>query len=515
MAGDDTQNTNTNTNTPNQDTYPTHHNHNQNQHHHHHHHYHGWPEDDNPFVAIRRFADEQISSVLQSVTGLPSSINPPSERWAIFDDRSRDNPNNASGSAQSSEDTSADQATTTTTTNTTAYWSDWDNPETVAAHHHHFYPRNYRSDADFFFNSFFDRFWLDADNDDDDFGASRRRLFQPFPHRPMLHNLISDASPAWPVPYLMFSPYSPLHLERRRDRARGERGVFSTLMSTLSLSSEEGDDNPTAEPESEPRWRDAFEDLLRLENGKPMLERADTSTQTGGRESGKDWLQGLVQRGSLGDRWKYVSGEAGPNQPSWSTITFDNSHVLPDDIPRKKAEVIDTEDLAQPAGGADALAEQDLYDRFLDDLQAREQAFAREIHQSPLLRLLLDDRRRFRELAPREGFDEFYGSQQQQQQQADQSTTDESGPSTGAPAQTPYVIATQTRTERVRLPDGAIQTKTIRKKRFSDGREETNENVDVVNPRLGEQQQQQQPPPQFSADAGGAEENKDGWFWKG
>ncbi|PYH78509.1 hypothetical protein BO82DRAFT_357230 [Aspergillus uvarum CBS 121591] len=500
MAGDDTQNTNT----PNQDTYPTPHNHNQ--HHHHHHHYHGWPEDDNPFVAIRRFADEQISSVLQSVTGLPSSINPSSERWAIFDDRQRDNPNNTSGSAQGPEDTSADQATTTTTP-TTAYWSDWDNSKTVAAHHHHFYPRNYRSDADFFFNSFFDRFWLDADNDDDEFGASRRLLFQPFPHRPMLHNLISDASPAWPVPYLMFSPYSPLHLERRRDRARGERGVFSSLMSTLSLSSE-GDDTPTAEPESEPLWRDAFEDLLRLENGKPMLERADTSTKTASRESGKDWLQGLVQRGSLGDRWKYVSGEAGNNQPSWSTITFDNSQVLPDDIPRKKAEVIDTEDLAQTAGGADALTEQDLYDRFLDNLQAREQAFAREIHESPLLRLLLDDRRRFRDLAPREGFDDFYGSQQQ----ADQTTPTSHDSGTGAPAQTPYVIATQTRTERVRLPDGAIQTKTIRKKRFSDGREETNENVDVVNPRQGVQGEQ---PPQLSADAGGAEENKDGWFWKG
>ncbi|RAH48455.1 uncharacterized protein BO95DRAFT_440249 [Aspergillus brunneoviolaceus CBS 621.78] len=470
MAGDDTQNNN-------QDTYPTHHNHNQ--HHHHHHHYHGWPEDDNPFVAIRRFADEQISSVLQSVTGLPSSINPPSERWAIFDDRPRDNPRNPS----SQED------------------SDWDHaPTAVAAHHHHFYPRNYRSDADFFFNSFFDRFWLDADtdNDDDELGTSRRLLFQPFPHRPMLHNLISDASPAWPVPYLMFSPYSPLHLERRRDRGENSRGVFSSLMSSLSLSEGDADAAAELEPESEPRWREAFEDLLRLENGKPMVEREDmTSTKTVTRESGTEWLQGLVKRGSLGDRWKYVSGGSGGGQPSWSTITFDNSQLLQDEkIPTKKAEVIDTEDLAQPAGGADALTEQDLYDRFLDDLQAREQAFAREIHESPLLRLLLDDRRRFRELAPREG---LFGRQQD-----DQSLTGNESET----AHKPYVIATQTRTERVRLPDGAIQTKTIRKKRFSDGREETNESVDVVNPRQGEQ------PPQLDGD-GGADQSKDGWFWKG
>ncbi|KAJ5495275.1 hypothetical protein N7539_000391 [Penicillium diatomitis] len=41
----------------------------------------------NPFVAFRRFADEQVSAVLQSITGLPSTFSPPqTDRWTIFTD---------------------------------------------------------------------------------------------------------------------------------------------------------------------------------------------------------------------------------------------------------------------------------------------------------------------------------------------------------------------------------------------------------------------------------------------
>ena len=43
--------------------------------------------ENNPFVAFRRFADEQVSSLLQSITGLPSAVSPPqSDRWTIFND---------------------------------------------------------------------------------------------------------------------------------------------------------------------------------------------------------------------------------------------------------------------------------------------------------------------------------------------------------------------------------------------------------------------------------------------
>ncbi|PYH42701.1 uncharacterized protein BP01DRAFT_375968 [Aspergillus saccharolyticus JOP 1030-1] len=467
--------------------------------HHHHHHYHGWPEDDNPFVAIRRFADEHISSVLQSVTGLPSSFTPPSERWSIIDDDVHYRQRAAQDGKDSNSTSSNNNLEDPTHTSQARNPSDG-SYNNSAHHHHHFHPRNYRSDPDFFSNSFFDRFWLD-----DHFPS---RVFQPF-HRPIFHNLVSDASPAWPVPYLMFSPYSPLHLERQAQyrHAHRDRGVFSSLMSTLSLASEEeGDSDPT-----EPRWREAFEDLLRLENGKPMLERDDKAVVA--RESGQDWLQGLVKRGSLGDRWKFVS--AGTDNQPWSTITFDSSD-LRDAL---KAQSTDAEGFAQSE--TDILTDQDLYDRFLDDLQAREREFAREVHESPVLRFLLDDRRRLSEWPLRIMRDEdgdFYPPQQRQAPGAESALpqTEDPAVSSETPSASlesttvnkPYVISTQTRTERIRLSDGSIQTKTVRTQRFSDGREETNESVDVVKPRPMVQGEQNQP-----SDESG--QNKDGWFWKG
>jgi len=47
------------------------------------------PKSDNPFIKFRQFADEQISSLLQGIIGLPSAFSgKPSEnqRWAIFDE---------------------------------------------------------------------------------------------------------------------------------------------------------------------------------------------------------------------------------------------------------------------------------------------------------------------------------------------------------------------------------------------------------------------------------------------
>lgn len=48
-----------------------------------------WHEEDNPFVAFRRYADEQISNMFQSFFGLPSLLSPPtSDRWMIYTDES-------------------------------------------------------------------------------------------------------------------------------------------------------------------------------------------------------------------------------------------------------------------------------------------------------------------------------------------------------------------------------------------------------------------------------------------
>ncbi|KAB8258731.1 hypothetical protein BDV32DRAFT_125453 [Aspergillus pseudonomiae] len=470
-----------------------------------------WPDDDNPFVAFRRFADEQISSMLQSVTGLPSMVTaPPPDHWSIFADdryykdahtRQRQSGDGKEGDHYAESETGASSKSTDNSPSR-SYWpgSDehWQSHRTRRQS-----PPHDPFDIDFFFDSFFDKFWFDD--------RVSSRFFHPY-NRPLFSGMINDESPTWPVTYLMFSPYSPLHLERQAQyRSSREHGVFSSLMSTLNLSTEH-------DP-AEPQWREAFEDLLRLENGKPMLDRdpADVSK----RESGKDWLQGLVKRGSLGDRFKYISGtESRP----WSTITFDNSKNTEDDRSLAEEKALSNSAKAEISwddAEPDSVTELDMYERFLADIEAREREFFKDTHESPLLRLLFEDRYRAADnraslkKANRIEDTESSLGQVPSETQKTVSKTDSQPATDASPAETdksvaeksPYVISTKTSTERIRLPDGSIQTKTVKTQRFADGREESNESVEVVNPS----QVSREP---TSPEGARSDEKPSGWFWK-
>jgi hypothetical protein len=59
-----------------------------------------------------------------------------------------------------------------------------------------------------------------------------------------------------------------------------------------------------------------------------------------------------------------------------------------------------------------------------------------------------------------------------------------------------------TRTERVRLPDGSVESKFVKTKRFADGREETDSSVEVSHPQTED----------YKSDESGR--SKNGWFWK-
>ncbi|KAL4788514.1 hypothetical protein BJX76DRAFT_117122 [Aspergillus varians] len=439
------------------------------------------PDDDNPFIAFRRFADEQISSMLQSIMGLPSSATPPrSDRWAVFDeqnyrDTQRLNYNN-DGKPRDDGDAPSNfenHGSSTKTNNipprsSRPQRSDSENP----------------FDIDMFFNSFFD-------------------FFYPH-HNSLFSHMISADSPAWPLNYLMLSPYSPLHLERQaRYRSHREEGVFSSLMSSMSFSSE-------YDPE-EPKWREAFEDLLRLENGRPMLDREPGAISKS--ETGKEWIQNLVKRGSLGNHWKFVSGS---EMHPWSSIKLDRSNdTRNDSLPLPETEKID---LTVDETNAKQITELDLYDRFLADIDAREREFFGDFHHSPLLRLLIEDRRRGRNgILPSE---RDYNDDTESWLELVSGGNKHSIPvSTEAPpppatvVETPadkpatesYVVSTQIKTDRIRLPDGSIQTKTVKSKRFADGREETNESTEIMNPRQYDQGTDQGATP---------DEKKNGWFWK-
>ncbi|KAB8076023.1 hypothetical protein BDV29DRAFT_96701 [Aspergillus leporis] len=474
---------------------------------------HLWPDDDNPFVAFRRFADEQISSMLHAVTGLPSMVTPPPpDHWAIFaDDRyykdshyiQRQNDDGKEEDYPSGSETGA-STESNNYTSSRPRWPELDDPWHRTRRQD---PPRGHSDIDFFFDSFFDKFWFDD--------RISSRFFHPY-NKPLFSGMVNDESSTWPVTYLMFSPYSPLHLERQAQyRSNRERGVFSSLMSTLNINAEH-------DP-AEPQWREAFEDLLRLENGKPMLDRGPADVRKS--ESGKDWLQGLIKRGSLGDRWKYISGADG--RP-WSTITFDNSKSKEDSrslVEHRNSSENEKAEISWHDTEPESTTELDMYDRFLADIEAREREFFREANESPLLRLLLEDRHNpadNKTSPPSEKGDRTQVSdgwldlESSKNKKTVSETEIQTATNTSAPVQTtksvaeqqPYVISTRTTTQRIRLSDGSIQTKTIKTERFADGREESNESVEVVNPPQVNRESSDPEGP-------GAHQNTSGWFWKG
>ena len=178
-------------------------------------------EEDNPFIAFRRYADEQMAGLLQSFIGLPAAFSSPSSssRWRPYDDeirqRARDN---WYASAQDDEGKSSRRMETA--------------GEGSA----------------------------DTQSDSGTSETSRKKFVggqtestptpeaRVCPYRPVGRQPRSVFRPAqfllpWPVNYMLYSAYSPYHLERgETTRAYGSR------------------------------WRDAFEELLDYEAGETDSE---------------------------------------------------------------------------------------------------------------------------------------------------------------------------------------------------------------------------------------------------
>ena len=429
-----------------------------------------WPDDDNPFVALRRFADENISSVLQSFMGLPSIVTPPStEQWSIF--ANEHNYNNQR--SRQSGDTSADSGEEAPNDAYRYYRSAFGDS-----------PATWRSDFD-------------------DFSPFASSFMLPFQFS--FNGGMGDRE-YWPLPFLVFSPYSPLNLERRQQRSSGG---FSSLMSSLGFS--DNDKDSARDDEHEPRWKEAFEDLMRLENGKPMLDREPGAVSQG--ESETNWLRGMIQRGSMGDNW---------------ILHQDDGHPKEISIMKRSQFPSSPEQPASDENGTGAQqTEQDMYEHFLQDLEDRRREASNE---SRTLLSLLEDRAGFQ--AQRKSFlqnledietsflsgDAPKDSPVPETLQSSTSSSSSSSatevhqgePTTAVASDQPRVISTHTNTNRVRMADGSIHTKTVKTQRFADGHEESNESVDVVNPL-------ERQDPAAAAAISGQESGKSsgsGWFWK-
>ncbi|KAL4886262.1 hypothetical protein BJY04DRAFT_178766 [Aspergillus karnatakaensis] len=437
-----------------------------------------WPDEENPLQKLSRYADEQIAAMLHSVMGIPSSMVPPqSDRWAVFEDE-RNYRDAQRRQRQNYNENGSDHGETSSSPEL----SPSPRSNYQAASSGIFIPGPENTTAMEMFDSLFNRLWFDPN------------FFHPYSRSPFA-NLLSADSTAWPLNYILFSQYSPLQLEHQaRRRAQYGQGAFSSLKTSMSLSSE-------PEP-AEPKWREAFEDLLRLENGEQMLDRERNAVAKP--ESGKEWLQNLINRGSLGNNWKFVPGSN--NQP-WSAISLAHSN-------RTNGDARLFPESEEQGAISGQMTELDLYERFIADIEAREREFNTS-HHSPLLRFLLEARRRRNGAHPpnkdhndddTESWLELVSGGNKRSVPDSVEPQDAAVSSATPPTENAYVISTQVSTERIRLPDGSIQTKTVKTKRFADGREETNESTETVNPP----QRDQNSPNQGST----PDQKANGWFWR-
>lgn len=415
---------------------------------------------ENPFIAFRRYADEQISSMLQAVMGLPSTSVPPfSDKWLYF----QNSDSNDRDADRESDYTSDKQ-------HQSRRWDFHRDEDSSDRWHNHLHF------SDRGFHSLFDGFPMSLGS----------FLFP--------ESMLSDGdSQTWPLAYLIFSPYSPLYLERSQGHGRYHEGTSSSLFT----SRKPAEINP-----NEPRWRDAFEDLLRVTNGQEMLDKSTESERS--RQSADKWMKGLVQRGSLGDNWRLLGPELsqdGIALEKFQQHDHDRRGKEPprhlEDATLKKTETNEAE------------TELDLYDRFLDDIANAHERYSRAFADSPLMRLLDEERRRHVQqdrLIPEDASSQSkdwleYTSDGHKSLLASQNTTDDNS------TEESRVVSTMTRSVRRTLTDGSISTKTVKTKRFADGREESDESVEVTPPPVSKK---------ITEQGGDSENDKNshgGWFW--
>ncbi|WEW56142.1 hypothetical protein PRK78_001577 [Emydomyces testavorans] len=482
--------------------------------------------EDNPFIAFRRYADEHVSSLLQSIIGLPSMIFPPStNEWLIFDDEELNKamkswrrladeefnkPKNNNSSQRSHEYTDGRRL---------GDGEDWEN------HAAQDRPDPWRFRRHRYHNHAFPCTVFDAILDSHlPFGAF------PFSSESSFLRGPSDAVTAsWPLSYILLSPYSPLHLERQQqlDHKTRDHGLISWASSLL----------PThdIEPSKEPCWRDAFEDLLRVENGKEILDRDTLITHK--EESGKDWLAGMIERGSLGDGWEHVRRDGG----RWDYFKYHYEDRFPPETNSKKGLRQQNREIENEK--EEELTELDLYDAFLRDVNDDDD----RVPKSPLLSIILETREKQRkeleelrkqwravndrdhlhdDVSPElsntttelDHYERQFNSTSQGRA-ASNVQADTSIPSEPS-ADSSRVVSTVTTKEHRTLPDGTVRTKVVVNKRFADGREESVETEEIsnkvqphrINTDSGSSNGAAAIPETEASDPTGRNKRR-GWFW--
>ncbi|KAG7002321.1 hypothetical protein G7Y79_00027g060130 [Physcia stellaris] len=461
------------------------------------------PQDDprNPFESFRRFADEQMSSLMRSLTG--QTANTPKSRASESPESDEDLPWIVRGMSEESRRRYREAQ---------REMKDYISEQEIAAE---------RSEA----------------HENEQPRCPYRPADQEVPER----NQVSSASPVqermaehggwstqaippdtvndlgfhspftWLVDYLFSSTYSPLFLENHYQ----ERGQ---------------------------KWRLAFEDLVAAQSGMDMEEHDSQQP----RQCTVDWVNSMMNRGVFGARDinQTPFGTAGRvlGYTGATTTSPEETYSVIMRLLRARAQIEEQRRFEEEQEHEEACRgvarllraqaqheqlkkfeddedddddddEEDVdgeYDNYADEEESsdeREEFTELDLLERVLgLKGCLFDRDLLQSLASQA----FNGESASEEASTPKIRNAENGK--------PSIISTLTTTERTTLPDGSVHTKMVLKKRFADGREESSETTHTT--------KDQQPPPQQKAierppaskvgkndETDKSPQKTKGWFW--
>ena len=423
----------------------------------------------NPFVAFRRFADEQMSTLLNSIFGLQtpfgSSSSTPDrsmKEYQAWLQEARDSRDRLDREAQEMEKimdvytrAHKEQQELAPTQDKMQQASSEDDTPLRCPYRpiEQEVPTNRQSLR-----------LSDADRN----VASHITALLPFgmtlPRDFLATSLLGQQTPSISVAYLIFSPYSPARLEQ--SSALRERGI---------------------------PWREAFEDLLAVQSGEDISTEASNLPGT----STSDWLRdmiGIAMRENGRDMQERhqasrSTSETVRRQPGFLD-RFADSRQPENDADEDDDDDDDDDDFDEDDDDDDEeITELDLYNRFL--------GFGNTASEPDPISSILGQSasRSFAHL----------------QHDSTPTKTENKKPS---------ILSTLTTTERTTLQDGTVHTKVVLKKKFSDGREESTETVHTQNPVPQGSAQAQQMAKSRDRDEEkserrqeGKEKKSRGWFW--
>ena len=292
---------------------------------------------------------------------------------------------------------------------------------------------------------------------------------------------------AWPLPYITMSPYSPLAVENQLHMEGEGPNMW---------------------------WRHAFEDLVLLNRGYPMQNmNCHSKNEAWGKKNrqavsptttGIQWVSKLIANGVFGNwqplkpdssyEWmgnnegcKFQIGDEDGIKKAWEMLPVGM------DVRRYRDEE-STAPYHQEEEGKpdDEVTELDLYEHFLEN--------------------------RNRLTSPNE---QSTAPKPAAGQPPRNLPAKAKAPTESSEASPPSIISTLATTERQVLPDGTVHTKVVLKKRFTDGREESNavEHTTHADPRAGSMSasKSQTPSPRVDRaevpDEKKEQKSKKGWFW--